>query len=73
MIRRSVSNCFIPIISSHLNHPVILVSVSILSMVTTDTNADIPFPTMEDWARATSQSDNKFFSPDKNFSSSKDS
>ena len=36
----------------------------ILSMVTTDTNADIPFPTMEDWARATSQSDNKFFSPD---------
>ena len=36
----------------------------ILSMVTTDINADIAFPTMEDWARVSSQSDNKFFSPD---------
>lgn len=36
----------------------------ILSMVTTDTNADIPFPTMEDWARVSSQEDNKFFAPD---------
>jgi len=33
----------------------------ILSMVTTDTNADIPFPTMEDWARA---NNNKLFAPD---------
>lgn len=36
----------------------------ILSMVTTDINADIAFPTMEDWARISSQEDNKLFSPD---------
>jgi len=36
----------------------------ILSMVTTDTNADIPFPTMEDWARVRYQSDKKLFAPD---------
>jgi hypothetical protein len=40
----------------------------ILSMVTTDKNADIPFPTMEDWARVSSL-ENKLFYPDfKNYS-----
>jgi hypothetical protein len=33
----------------------------ILSSVTTDKNADIPFPTAEDWARASNQEDGKFF------------
>lgn len=36
----------------------------ILSMVTTNTNSDIPFPTMEDWARASNQEESKLFSPD---------
>ena len=36
----------------------------ILSMVTTDKNADIPFPTMEDWARVSHQEDGKLFAPD---------
>jgi hypothetical protein len=36
----------------------------ILSMVTTDKNADIPFPTMEDWARVSYQKDRKLFAPD---------
>ena len=36
----------------------------ILSMVTSNKNSDIPFPTHEDWARVSSQEDNKFFSPD---------
>lgn len=36
----------------------------ILSMVTTDKNADIPFPTMEDWARVSHQEDRKLFPPD---------
>jgi len=36
----------------------------ILSMVTTKNNGDIPFPTMEDWARASFQSDQKLFAPD---------
>ena len=36
----------------------------ILSMVTTDKNADIPFPTMEDWARVSHQEDRKLFAPD---------
>ena len=35
----------------------------ILSMVTTDSHRDIPFPTMEDWARASYQDDNKLFAP----------
>jgi hypothetical protein len=36
----------------------------ILSMVTTDKHSDIPFPTHEDWARVSTQEDNKFFYPD---------
>ena len=36
----------------------------ILSMVTTDKHVDIPFPTMEDWARASHQEDKKLFAPD---------
>jgi len=36
----------------------------ILSMVTTNTNADIPFPTMEDWARVSHQEHSKLFAPD---------
>ena len=36
----------------------------ILSMVTTDTHTDIPFPTMEDWARVSFQEDHKLFYPD---------
>lgn len=36
----------------------------ILSMVTSNKNSDIPSPTHEDWARVSSQEDNKFFSPD---------
>lgn len=36
----------------------------ILSMVTTNKHSDIPFPTHEDWARVSSQEDNKFFAPD---------
>ena len=36
----------------------------ILSMVTTDKNVDIPFPTMEDWARVSHQEDKKLFAPD---------
>lgn len=38
--------------------------VPILSMVTTDVNADIPIPTAEDWARVGSQELGKYFSPD---------
>lgn len=33
----------------------------ILSMVTTNTNADIPIPTWEDWARVSNQDDGKFY------------
>ena len=36
----------------------------ILSMVTTNSNTDIPFPTMEDWARVRSQEHGSFFYPD---------
>lgn len=36
----------------------------ILSMVTTNTNTDIPFPTMEDWARVSYEEDKKLFYPD---------
>ena len=36
----------------------------ILSMVTTNQHTDIPFPTMEDWARIESQEDDKLFYPD---------
>ena len=36
----------------------------ILSMVTTNSNTDIPFPTMEDWARVSSQEHSKLFAPD---------
>ena len=36
----------------------------ILSMVTTNQHTDIPFPTMEDWARIESQEDGKLFYPD---------
>lgn len=36
----------------------------ILSMVTTDNHTDIPFPTMEDWARVSQQEDGKLFAPD---------
>jgi hypothetical protein len=36
----------------------------ILSMVTTNQHTDIPFPTMEDWARVESQEDGKLFYPD---------
>ena len=36
----------------------------ILSNVTTNLHADIPMPTPEDWARVSSQEDDKFFAPD---------
>jgi hypothetical protein len=36
----------------------------ILSMVTTDANADVPMPTAEDWARVSSQESKKYFAPD---------
>lgn len=36
----------------------------ILSMVTTDSNADVPMPTAEDWARVSSQESGKYFAPD---------
>jgi len=36
----------------------------ILSMVTTNNNTDIPFPTMEDWARVSEQEHSKLFAPD---------
>jgi hypothetical protein len=39
----------------------------ILSMVTTDVNADIPIPTIEDWARVTNISDKKLFYPPKSY------
>ena len=38
--------------------------IPILSMVTTDSFADVPFPTMEDWARVKNQEDHVFFEPD---------
>lgn len=36
----------------------------ILSMVTSDANADVPMPTAEDWARVSSQESGKYFAPD---------
>lgn len=39
----------------------------ILSMTTTDLHADILIPTIEDWARASSQSDRKYFVPPRDF------
>jgi len=48
-----------PLISHNYN-----TYLPILSMVTTDKHADIPFPTHEDWARVSTQEDRKFFYPD---------
>lgn len=39
----------------------------ILSMTTTDLHADIPIPTIEDWARVSSLEDGKYFIPPRNF------
>ena len=39
----------------------------ILSMVSTDNFADIPIPTIEDWARVSSIEDNKYFIPPRDF------
>lgn len=39
----------------------------VMSMVTTDKNADIPIPTWEDWARVSSEEDGKFFETQRDY------